>query len=183
MSDNPAMERRMKGMSSLTVKEKADVLTGTLQAAEVALIAADVAVGGPTGEGIVPAVGVKAVREGIEAAVGVGKKGGPSPSGGKPSTLEPGPNAGESIPARGPGRDFTSGERSDINRIGGESGCHTCGSTDPGTKSDNFVPDHQPPSALNDGGSQKLFPQCKNCSNRQGGQVSAEKRRIEREDQ
>jgi RHS repeat-associated protein len=61
------------------------------------------------------------------------------------STLKPGPHAGDSIPARGPGRDFTRDERDRINDIGRETGCHTCGTTDPGTKSGDFVPDHQPP--------------------------------------
>ncbi len=95
---------------------------------------------------------------------------GPNPGG--PRTLEPGPNAGESIPARGPQRDFTSGERDAINRIGQETGCHTCGSTNPGTKSGNFIPDHQPPNGLNpNNGPQELYPHCLNCSRVQGGEV------------
>ena len=44
-------------------------IAGTLLAIEVGLIAADVAAFGPTGEGIVPAIGVKAVREGFENAM------------------------------------------------------------------------------------------------------------------
>ena len=88
------------------------------------------------------------------------------------STLRPGPNAGDSIPARGPGRDFTPEEREKINEIGNETGCHTCGSKNPGTKSGNFVPDHQPPNGLNpDGGPQRLYPQCLSCSRTQGGKV------------
>ena len=88
------------------------------------------------------------------------------------STLKPGPHAGESIPARGPGRDFTPGERGEINEIGKETGCHTCGTKDPGTKSGNFVPDHQPPSAANPSGeAQRLYPQCLTCSRTQGGEV------------
>lgn len=90
------------------------------------------------------------------------------------TTLEPGPFAGESIPARGPQRDFTSAERGDMNRIGQDTGCHTCGSTDPGTKSGNFVPDHQPPNGLNpNGGQQQLYPHCISCSRTQGGEVRA----------
>ncbi len=99
----------------------------------------------------------------------------------KVDTLEPGPFATESIPARGPGRDFTPDERAEINRIGKESGCHTCGSTDPGTASGNFIPDHNPANALNDGGPQVLRPHCKNCSGRQAGQVTQEKRRRNNE--
>ena len=93
--------------------------------------------------------------------------------GGKGDKLVPGPHAGESIPARGPGRDFTQDERKQINQIGQDTGCHTCGNTDPGTTSGNHIPDHQPPSALNpSGGPQVLLPHCKPCSNSQGGQVS-----------
>ncbi|NLD47267.1 MAG: RHS repeat protein, partial [Clostridiaceae bacterium] len=95
----------------------------------------------------------------------------------KASTLEPGPYAGESIPARGKGRDFTSAEREKINQIGKDTGCHTCGSTDPGTKSGNFIPDHQPPSAtVPDGTPQQLYPHCKGCSASQGGTLSQMKR-------
>lgn len=84
-----------------------------------------------------------------------------------------GPFAGESIPARGPARDFTPSERSEINRIGSETGCHTCGRTDPGTSSRNFVPDHQPPNARNPSGRpQRLYPQCLTCSRRQGNWLS-----------
>jgi len=97
---------------------------------------------------------------------------------GHAGTLQPGPYAGESIPARGPGRNVTPAETAEINRIGRSTGCHTCGTTDPGTKSGNFVPDHQPPSALSpESASQRLYPQCVNCSRRQGGEVNAERTR------
>ncbi len=65
------------------------------------------------------------------------------------NTLEPGPYAGDSIPARGQNRDFTEEERDSINEIGDATGCHTCGSSEPGTKGGNWVPDHQPPNYLN----------------------------------
>ncbi|MGZ3182660.1 MAG: RHS repeat domain-containing protein [Telluria sp.] len=97
---------------------------------------------------------------------------------GNKDTLKPGEHAGESVPARSPDRDFTKDERDKINQIGGSSGCHTCGSTDPGTSSGNFVPDHQPPNALNPtGGQQQLYPHCLNCSRVQGGQVRGEQAR------
>lgn len=90
----------------------------------------------------------------------------------KGSTLAPGPFAGESIPARGPERDFTDEERDQINEIGKKTGCHTCGTKNPGTKNGNFVPDHQPPSKLNpEDKSQQLYPHCIGCSRTQGGQV------------
>ncbi len=87
--------------------------------------------------------------------------------------IGPGPYAGESIPARGPERDFTAAERREINRIGSETGCHTCGDTSPGTIRGNFVPDHQMPNALNHAGrAQRLYPQCISCSKSQGGWIS-----------
>lgn len=84
-----------------------------------------------------------------------------------------GPFAGESLPARDSGRNFTSNERRDINRIGSETGCQTCGTTIPGTPRGNFIIDHQPPSALNyTARAQRLYPQCLTCSLIQGGVVS-----------
>jgi len=95
----------------------------------------------------------------------------------KPNTLEPGQFAGDSIPARGPARDFTAAERAQINEIGQSTGCHTCGATEPGTVCGDFIPDNQPPSALNpNGGPQQLYPQCLDCSRLQGGQVNAASR-------
>ena len=94
-------------------------------------------------------------------------------------TLEPGPHAGESIPARGPGRDFTAAERDSINRIGRETGCHTCGTTNPNTKGGNFIPDHQPPNALNPYNEpQRLYPHCSTCSRTQGGEIRTYQRRT-----
>jgi hypothetical protein len=83
--------------------------------------------------------------------------------------IGPGPFAGESIPARGAGRDFTAAERREINRILNETGCHTCGSFNPGTRTGNAVPDHQPPTRWNPHNRpQRLYPQCLSCSARQG---------------
>ena len=80
--------------------------------------------------------------------------------------------AGDSIDARSEARDFTKTERNKINDIGKETGCHTCGSKNSGTKSGNFVPDHQPASAIVPKGTpQQLYPQCINCSRAQGGQI------------
>jgi hypothetical protein len=87
--------------------------------------------------------------------------------------IGPGPFAGASIPARGPERDFTAAERREINSIGSETGCHTCGDKMPGTVRGNFVPDHQPPSALSLGKPQSLYPQCLTCSSSQGGTVKS----------
>ena len=87
--------------------------------------------------------------------------------------IGPGPFAGESIPARGPERDFTASERTEINRIGAETGCHTCGTRIPETLYGDFIPDHQLPNALNRAGkAQRLYPQCVTCSRRQGGWIT-----------
>ena len=94
-------------------------------------------------------------------------------------TLKPGEHAGDSTPARGPQRDFTKGERDTVNSAGQETGCHTCGTKDPGTKSGNFVPDRQPPSGVNQNNQpQRLYPQCQGCSRTQGGQVNAAKKKL-----
>ncbi|MGH9928119.1 MAG: hypothetical protein ACREA9_02715, partial [Pyrinomonadaceae bacterium] len=100
-------------------------------------------------------VEVTQAARGVRSAVGVGE------------------HAGESIAARSAARDFTAAERAEVNRIGSQTGCHTCGTTNPGTKSGNFVPDHQPASALNPtGGPQRLYPQCINCSREQGLEIA-----------
>ncbi len=88
------------------------------------------------------------------------------------NTLEVGKYADDKIPARSQARDFTKAERDQINSIGKNTGCHTCGNKIPGTKSGNFVPDHQPVSAtVPKNVPQNLYPQCINCSRVQGGQV------------
>ena len=93
------------------------------------------------------------------------------------STIGVGPHAGKSIPGHGT-RDFTADERRQINEIGYDTGCHTCGSTDPGTKSGNFIVDHQPPISLNPSNLPfRFYPHCKACSCKQGGDVSAHNRR------
>jgi RHS repeat-associated protein len=107
------------------------------------------------------------------------KSSAPAASSDKPSTLAPGPHAGDGTPARSGDRNFTPGERGAVNAEGAEKGCHTCGTTDPGTKSGNFIPDHQPPTALNPaGGEQTLYPHCLSCSRTQGGEVNAAKQQA-----
>jgi RHS repeat-associated protein len=95
---------------------------------------------------------------------------------GKPTTLEPGPHAGDSVPAHGPDRKWTPEEIKEVNEAGDKTGCHTCGVSTPGTKSGNWVKDHQPPTALaKPGEEQRLYPQCLACSNKQGGEVNKAK--------
>jgi hypothetical protein len=85
------------------------------------------------------------------------------------ATFRPGPFATGSIPARSAARDFTEAERAAINQIGRMTGCHTCGALTPGTRSGNFVPDHQPVTGLNTARApQRLYPHCIDCSRAQG---------------
>ncbi|WP_144425428.1 polymorphic toxin-type HINT domain-containing protein [Cellulosimicrobium cellulans] len=61
-----------------------------------------------------------------------------------------------------------------INQYGNRNGCHTCGTRSPGTRSGNWIPDHQPSSALVPRGTpQTAYPHCRSCASRQGGIVSA----------
>ena len=65
--------------------------------------------------------------------------------------------------------------------MGEAHGCHTCGARTPGTKSGNWVGDHQPPTALNPEGKPQVYkPQCIECSRRQGGEVRTEKSQAEK---
>jgi len=59
------------------------------------------------------------------------------------STLQPGPNAGNSAPASG--SRINAEEQQTVNQIGNASGCHTCGTRTAGTKGGNWVGDYQPP--------------------------------------
>jgi hypothetical protein len=53
-----------------------------------------------------------------------------------------------------------------------DTGCHTCGTKVPGTRSGLPIGDHQPPNALNSpGGPQRFYPQCAGCSPQQGNEV------------
>ena len=82
-------------------------------------------------------------------------------------------NVPESIPA-GPSARPTAAQQREINEMGNAHGCSTCGATNPGTQSGNWVGDHQPPTTQNPaGGAQVYKPQCLLCSRRQGGAVTA----------
>ena len=86
--------------------------------------------------------------------------------------MEPGPYATDSIPARNRGTNLTMKERTDLNAIGNTSGCHSCGTLDPGTRTGNWTADHIPPSAtVPEGTPQDLYPQCIVCMRDQGRQV------------
>ena len=93
------------------------------------------------------------------------------------STLFPEPHAGDSIPASSTGR-AKAAEQRQVNDIMSDTGCHTCGTKNPGTTSGNAIGDHQPPTGLNTAGQQqRLFPHCDSCSRSQAGQVTQEIRR------
>lgn len=82
--------------------------------------------------------------------------------------LKPGPWAKESVKSSSPGK-ITKAEREQLNPIGDKYGCHSCGSTTPGTKYGDWVGDHQPPTYLTlKGDPQVLYPQCRSCSDAQG---------------
>lgn len=60
-----------------------------------------------------------------------------------------------------------------INEAGDEYGCHSCGATEAGTKSGNWIPDHQPPRTLVPWGTpMTAWPQCLACSMQQARVVS-----------
>jgi hypothetical protein len=62
-----------------------------------------------------------------------------------------------SIPASG--ARVNADEQRQVNALGEQNGCHTCGATSPGTKSGNWVGDHQPPTTLaKPGQAQRLYP-------------------------
>jgi RHS repeat-associated protein len=93
----------------------------------------------------------------------------PVPTVVKPPLTQPGPYARQSIPAPNSSQTFNQSVRAPINNIGNKFGCHSCGASSPGTKSGNWVPDHQPVTSLNVNGlPQRLYPQCISCSRQQG---------------
>lgn len=91
----------------------------------------------------------------------------------KNSTLTFGPYAGNPIPGY-PER-IRAKEQRLINKAIKKDGCHTCGTHHPGTSSGNAIGDHQKPRAL--GKSKWFLPHCQECSRRQAGEVTQEKRR------
>src|SRR5260370_6747809 len=79
----------------------------------------------------------------------------------------------ESIPA-GPSARPNAAQQRGINEMGDARGCSTCPARTPGTKSGNWVGDHQPSTAVNPPGNPQVYrPQCLTCSLRQGGQLRA----------
>ena len=86
-------------------------------------------------------------------------------------TMGPGPYAKEGVALPNGDKDAP-GVQDLINESGARNGCHTCGASEPGTTSGNWITDHQHPSALGDG-YQTGYPQCNPCRYQQGGVVRA----------
>ena len=64
-------------------------------------------------------------------------------------------------------------EQAELNRIGGTTGCHICGTTYPGTRMGNFVADLQAPDLFNRSGrAQHFYPKCVVCCATQGLWIS-----------
>jgi uncharacterized protein RhaS with RHS repeats len=132
-------------------------------------------------EGGLKAVAITAVVIGVAVVpevlplVALADIGEPGPSGASSASsaakVGPGPFSKGSIPA-GPSAKPTAAQQRQINALGQKNGCHTCGTKQPGTKTGNFVGDHQPPTKINPPGSpQRYHPQCKGCSDVQGGRL------------
>jgi hypothetical protein len=90
----------------------------------------------------------------------------------------PGRFAAEWVPAPAPGLRLTRDAQRHLNGIGSLRGCHTCGTFNPGTRTGNYIGDHQRPTAL--GRPWRIYPQCLHCSNYQGGKVRALLRKLGR---
>lgn len=94
----------------------------------------------------------------------------------------PGPHAARWIPGDET-RNFKKAQRDQINEIMVETGCHRCGANIAGTTSGNAIPDHQPPLSM-DEGPYRLYPHCKQCSDKQWrelARIKQKQRRAEKE--
>jgi len=92
----------------------------------------------------------------------------------RPTTLKPGPFASESVPARGPARDFTRAEREAIKPARKGYRMSYVRLEGPRYKVGGLRP-RSPASQLANPSSetQRLYPQCIACSRRQGGEIRA----------
>lgn len=87
-------------------------------------------------------------------------------------TLGAGPHAQEGV-GLVDGNINAPGVRDMVNQSGKRHGCHTCGTTTPGTPRGNWIPDHQPPTSMvRRGTPQTAYPHCVTCARSQGGTVT-----------
>jgi hypothetical protein len=107
------------------------------------------------------------VLGGVSPALGLIRSSGAGAPATAPSLFRPGPFAEGSVPSGGPGS-VSAAEQRGVNALGDQYGCHSCGASEPGTTSGNWVGDHQPVSRWADGQPQALYPQCLACSRQQG---------------
>ena len=90
-----------------------------------------------------------------------------------------GQHAMTGVPTKNVTRNFTQKEKTGVNELGKQNGCHTCGIKQSGWPDGHFTPDHQPPLSLVSklsGYQGNLYPHCKACSSKQGGTLSAMKK-------
>ncbi|MEV4625212.1 ricin-type beta-trefoil lectin domain protein [Micromonospora sp. NPDC049523] len=87
-------------------------------------------------------------------------------------TLGAGPNAREGV-ALVDGNINAPGVRELVNESGAANGCHTCPARVPGTRSGNWIPDHQPPTkSVSPGSPHTAYPHCLPCARSQAGTVT-----------
>lgn len=83
-----------------------------------------------------------------------------------------GPFAAERTDGPGPFTRPSARQRAELQRIGEQFGCHTCGARNPGTRSGAWIFDHQVPSALGGLNAGRWgVPHCALCSRRSGGYI------------
>ena len=103
-------------------------------------------------------------------------RGSPLDTPGFPRGIGAGPYAGEPIPAGPSPTNPSNATQRRVTVQGYQDGCHICGTLDPGTKSGNYVCDHQEPTCLVTPGTMQYYlPSCLKCSQRQGGLLRAYK--------
>jgi RHS repeat-associated protein len=76
------------------------------------------------------------------------------------------------VPLARPNKRLSPSEQAQVNLDGSRFGCHSCGSRSPGTRSGNWIGDHQLPKSQNlSGNSQSAYPHCATCSSKQGAHL------------
>jgi RHS repeat-associated protein len=155
-----ALEAAPAGLAAGLLAVGLVIVGGAALAAATSINVATVA----TGAMAIGATG-QAILSGLSGDTGSG--GATAGAAGDSALFRPGPFAEGSVPSGGPGS-VSLAEQRGVNSLGGQFGCHSCGASEPGTPSGNWVGDHQPVSRWADGQPQDLYPQCLACSRQQG---------------